>query len=162
MTTRVIRSCFNASQGFRSMERAGGFKSTGSRISLEKCQVMNAVNFSAYLSQPFDNGGLSNPASTSSTGLFLVRLERRMKFAESRANGLEVLRGLPAIATGRNRFRRTNAFLLLQSAYRSTKPWNGHGFPETYKYPTRLRKNAVMASFPFFGLCLSDSQRCRL
>jgi len=27
------------------------------------------------------------------------------------------------------------------------------------KYPARLRKNAVRASFPFFGLSLSDSQR---
>ena len=39
---------------------------------------------------------------------------------------------------------------------------SAQGFPETYKYPTRLRKYAVRASFPFFGLCLSDSQRCRL
>jgi hypothetical protein len=39
---------------------------------------------------------------------------------------------------------------------------SAQGFPEIYKYPTRLRKNAVRASFPFFGLCLSDSQRSRL
>jgi hypothetical protein len=33
---------------------------------------------------------------------------------------------------------------------------------QAYKYPARLRKIAARASFPFFGLCFSDSQRPRV
>ena len=39
-----------------------------------------------------------------------------------------------------------------------------HGaWPATdHRYPARLRKRATSASFPFFGLCLSESQRCKV